>query len=638
MAIVFAAPFVLPWAGKMITKVYQARAQSSSVSLSYFEPPSGLPGSVLTLYGTGFTPTNNTVHFGDASINSLNSSDGTSMTLDVPSTLPNSSTPLPPGQYAVSVSNANGDSNAYAFTVICDSSDCGNPGTGGGPYTGPIYLCSGYYNCIEGFKVPIGSVADNQTVTVDGQFIATTTSFSFDQIPTGLHTISITVPTNWYSGFTLCVNNISCHSDIPIQGNSVSINFLTSTTANPSVTNGVVSVPAGSYIDLYWHFSQNFADFGGDPGNLGGPPVGTGTTSTSSIPFSGSGPRQAAAYTSGNTNGAGLSGIGNIQGLEAASQNVLGCNISQLVSPAVRSAINNSVPPPAADTARGGGGGGASIIVNDIGSTGPLRQYLYKIAASTRQQEVNSSVTRAANIGIGNNPAWDAVSYCLQNSMTNYISQSAKTWANTAFNGNPAFVQNLTTFLTGVSDQQAKAFFSQIRGANSNSPIQPWVYQNLVNGYSTDYSQRSKYTLNQYSSNPQAFLAGDWSQGGLKAQDHLYDPANFSYSALWMAQDELASRVATAQYDVTKSLDQGNGFFATRECNNSPNSSLIPPGLDCKTTTPGIINQQTTQARLIAPETRAINSLSSFEQANIKLNEQLPGALGDIFNNLGQSI
>ena len=626
VAIVFAAPFVIPRAAKLLGKISLVHAQSSGVTLTgVFDPPNGPSGTVVTIYGTGFTSTNNTVHFGTVDIPNNTSGDGTSLVFEVPSTFPNSQTTLPGGDYPVSVSNANGQSNAYTFTLICNSSDCES---GGGIDPKDIHLCSGHFNCIEGFKVPLGSVADQQTVSVDGTSTIEK-SFSFDGFSTGLHTISVTVPANWYSGFTACVNNIRCHGDIPIQGDSLTVNFLPTSNSNPSVSNGVLNVPDGSYVDLYWHFSQNFGDFGS--GGLGPPGTTTATTtiSTSTPPFSTLGPQQAAAYTGGNTNGgSGFSPDAIGQGLADAAQNVLGCSVSQILNPTIRSVIarDQSVfqnPSPK----RGGSFGGASIIVNASGDTSGINvTQLPYISGNTTQSAIDTRVTRAAQVGIGNNPAWDAVAYCLQNAMVNYINKSAMNWLNTAFNGNPAFVQNLTTFLTGISDQQARAFFTQLRGVNPNSPIQPWVYQNLVNGYNTSYSQLSRYTLNQYSSNPRAFVNGDWSQGGWSAQSHLYDPANFSYSALWLAQDELGSRVAAAQYDANQNLNWGQGVFPTRECNNQTNTVI--PGIDCKTTTPASVNREVNVNRLLLSENRG-SIATGFNQAIQGLLQELP--IGDIF-------
>lgn len=99
------------------------KPQSSITSL---QPTSGLVGTSVTITGSGFTATNNSVKFGGGYLNGI-SSNGTAVTFTVPDGL----TPCPPGGtvcaqsfmqvtpgvYSVSVINANGTSNIVNFAV-----------------------------------------------------------------------------------------------------------------------------------------------------------------------------------------------------------------------------------------------------------------------------------------------------------------------------------------------------------------------------------------------------------------------------------------------------------------------------------------------------------------------------------------
>lgn len=97
-------------------------------AISSLQPTSGPVGTSVTIVGSGFTPTNNSINFGGEYLDGV-SSNGTTITFTIPDTI----TPCPrissniaciqlaqqvtPGTYAISVTNANGASNTVNFTV-----------------------------------------------------------------------------------------------------------------------------------------------------------------------------------------------------------------------------------------------------------------------------------------------------------------------------------------------------------------------------------------------------------------------------------------------------------------------------------------------------------------------------------------
>ncbi len=104
---------------------------SSTMPLSLFSlaPYSGSVGRQVVITGSGFTSTENTIHFGAGVIPYLISQDHTTLVFTVPSSLDPlcffsnprclmASQMVQPGMYPVSVSNANGTSNALNFTVV----------------------------------------------------------------------------------------------------------------------------------------------------------------------------------------------------------------------------------------------------------------------------------------------------------------------------------------------------------------------------------------------------------------------------------------------------------------------------------------------------------------------------------------
>ncbi len=99
-------------------------------SITPLSPPSGPVGTSVTILGTGFTSTGNRINFGSGVILNVNSSDGRIIQFSIPSdqvplcatTAPRCLLPAPynlvvPGNYSVSVTNANGTSNTVQFNV-----------------------------------------------------------------------------------------------------------------------------------------------------------------------------------------------------------------------------------------------------------------------------------------------------------------------------------------------------------------------------------------------------------------------------------------------------------------------------------------------------------------------------------------
>ncbi|KKK95265.1 hypothetical protein LCGC14_2674570, partial [marine sediment metagenome] len=63
--------------------------------------------------------------------------------------------------------------------------------------------------------------------------------YYFRDISSGNHTVSVTKPSGYKVGYTLCYNKTTCHNNTPTNGGSVTVN-----------------VPAGGYADLWWHYTD----------------------------------------------------------------------------------------------------------------------------------------------------------------------------------------------------------------------------------------------------------------------------------------------------------------------------------------------------------------------------------------------
>lgn len=122
-----------------VIALYQ-EGKAPTISISVLVPTSGSVGALITVSGSGFTPTDNTVRFGGGFVSGLSSLNGTSLSFILPSTLtvcPGgvgmgvpcllSGLQVTPGQYQVSVQNANGASNAIPFMVTSNTTPPSRP-------------------------------------------------------------------------------------------------------------------------------------------------------------------------------------------------------------------------------------------------------------------------------------------------------------------------------------------------------------------------------------------------------------------------------------------------------------------------------------------------------------------------------
>ena len=99
---------------------------TASPMITFLDPTVGPAGPAypirVTIRGSGFTPNENTVKFGTITLPHLPSTEnGTRIVFLVPKTMPSSGEVppmvLPPGDYHVTVINANGVSNTKTFTL-----------------------------------------------------------------------------------------------------------------------------------------------------------------------------------------------------------------------------------------------------------------------------------------------------------------------------------------------------------------------------------------------------------------------------------------------------------------------------------------------------------------------------------------
>lgn len=135
--------------------------------------------------------------------------------------------------------------------------------------------------------------------------------------------------------------------------------------------------------------------------------------------------------------------------------------------------------------------------------------------------------------------------------------------------GIPQFVTDVQQSLQTVSDSRALAFLQQM-GRNSNSPFASSISSSLRDDYLSKTSlagfwARNMNTLARSSPNVNAYLAGDWRQGGVGAWFALTTQIqNNPYTLYQSSQSQLASVVGPGAGGATgarlSELSWGQGF------------------------------------------------------------------------------
>lgn len=144
------------------------------------------------------------------------------------------------------------------------------------------------------------------------------------------------------------------------------------------------------------------------------------------------------------------------------------------------------------------------------------------------------------------------------------IVASTVQWANTGFDGNPAYVTNPQQYFTDIADGVAGQF---IQGSDLGylcSPFQANIKLSLVQQYYNP--QPFQCTLTGVVGNIEAFY-GSFSQGGWDAWFSLtQNETNNPYGAYVKAKMELDSRIASKIGMKNQELNINEGYMSWRNC------------------------------------------------------------------------
>ncbi len=166
----------------------------------------------------------------------------------------------------------------------------------------------------------------------------------------------------------------------------------------------------------------------------------------------------------------------------------------------------------------------------------------------------------------------DPIAFGVNKAALQSLAKSTINWVNSGFNGSPSFVQDISKAFLQTGDAEAQNFVNDFlnNGTLSNNPFREQVGQQVLANYfrntsNDSFSLNNQFTLDQVSSDPQAFINGDYTKGGLDAWMSLVlNPGNNPLALFQTASNELNNRVSGKQGQLRDELNRNQGFLSFR--------------------------------------------------------------------------
>src|ERR1035437_9429738 len=233
---------------------------------------------------------------------------------------------------------------------------------------------------------------------------------------------------------------------------------------------------------------------------------------------------------------------------------------------------------------------GPSVAYALLGTFGPVGE-----SAAEKSKNIGASVSIFwVDIPIPGT-SWDSLTYLISQAALEAMSTEIDGYINQGFRGGPAFAQDPQKFFQQNSDNVAQAFIQNATKSASIAGAAP--YQSQVNTAVLQNYSASRLTTGDRTpptlSNPlsgttqsqQAFLNGDFSQGGWDQWYNMTQNGGNAYAATINTQSQLSTRVQTSQQTQQSLLNWANGFIGKSICiekdangNCTKNGPILTPG------------------------------------------------------------
>ncbi len=155
----------------------------------------------------------------------------------------------------------------------------------------------------------------------------------------------------------------------------------------------------------------------------------------------------------------------------------------------------------------------------------------------------------------------DGVAYAVAKNTLAQVTNKTLSWVNTGLNGNPLYVQNTSSYLDSIKNQQVRSFLGTVQNSD------PIFGNALRSAIRQQIDGQSDGLLNVPLDTPQAqgynSFMGDFTNGGWNA---LLNPSYNPIGAFFNATDTLTSQIDTSQQNASKEIQRGNGFLDMKHC------------------------------------------------------------------------
>jgi hypothetical protein len=164
----------------------------------------------------------------------------------------------------------------------------------------------------------------------------------------------------------------------------------------------------------------------------------------------------------------------------------------------------------------------------------------------------------------------DGIAYAVAKNALAQITNKTINWVNTGLNGNPLYVQNQTSYMNSIKNQQEQLFLGVVQESD------PIFGNALRSSITLDLTGRSDGLLNTSLNNPQSqaynSFQSDFTNGGWNA---LLNPSYNSVGAFFKAVDDLSSNIDTQQQAAQTEANQGNGYLNMKYCSQYANNGAV---------------------------------------------------------------
>lgn len=335
-----------------------------------------------------------------------------------------------------------------------------------------------------------------------------------------------------------------------------------------------------------------------------------------------------AAGTTGGTPGAGGASVGGTVG--GAVQCTMAGVLGNVLATSIRNAISNLIGGTVVNAA-------VSIILPrvPVEEKGTVGQHIVgDIRAHSGSYTIGSTYTGVS---------WDAIAWCIVNSMIEQIANSTIAWANSGFNGKPAFIQNPDRFFKSVADQTAGSIIKDIAyGATGINVCQPFRV-NIAIGLAQSYGNSGRgggglsCGLSDITSG--RFFGGVTTSVGSSKVSNAKRPANISwndwvsvtqndsnnpYGAAIAANEAFYAGISRQQNSLQFEVGMNNGWLNFKKCKDPKDQNT------CDIVTPGRLIESQLNSTLDSSKNRLVMAQKFDQMITAIVNNLIKVALNKV--------